>query len=77
MSSGKSDGRAAPACGTCGTTYGDAAWTNLELVQRILPDEMARLILDWPAELLIEVRVCAGCSRPIAAKRPEAACTQG
>jgi hypothetical protein len=67
----------AASCRTCGTTYGDAEWANLEVVQRISPDEVGRLVLHWPAGLLIEVRACACCSKPIAAKRQGVAARGG
>ena len=60
----------APACASCGTTYGEAAWQSLPLSARIEGAEVRRVVSPWPDGLLIEVRRCSACGRTIAAKRP-------
>jgi hypothetical protein len=69
--------RASQKCPGCGFGYGDAEWRALPLRERIWPDELTRLVRDWPRTLCVEVRPCARCARSIAARRATEAGASG
>jgi ribosomal protein S27E len=56
-------------CGTCGTTYGEAAWRLLRVAERIEAPRVRRLVSRWPEGHFVEVRDCRSCGKTIAAKR--------
>lgn len=56
-------------CSACRVTYDDLSWGSLALFERLEPPKLEQLILEWPNDTCVEVRVCR-CGRPIAAKRP-------
>ncbi|HEY8038434.1 MAG TPA: hypothetical protein VIF15_01520 [Polyangiaceae bacterium] len=55
-------------CWRCGVEHGAAAWATLEVVERVAPADVQRLVLNWPKDLGIEVRVCVPCGARIARK---------
>jgi hypothetical protein len=57
-------------CAGCGAQFDPGEWAPLVLLERIGPQEVGRLLLNWPERLCIEVRSCARCGGAIAAKRP-------
>jgi hypothetical protein len=56
-------------CAACAAVYPYAAWTSLALVRRIESAEIARLVVEWPSGVSIDVRRCAKCGAPIARKQ--------
>jgi hypothetical protein len=56
-------------CKACGARFGRQSWLSLAFVERIEPEEVTRLLRDWPPQFCIEVRRCRSCDREIAAKR--------
>ena len=67
--SGRSPASTRRACVTCGSVYAETEWQSLRVAQRIAADEVRHIVLDWPAELCVEVRLCGRCGRAMAAKR--------
>ena len=57
------------ACTKCGSHYENEAWATLTLSHRIEGAELRQHVVGWPEEMVVEVRLCASCSSPIAAKR--------
>jgi hypothetical protein len=55
-------------CSDCGARYGEDVWAQLVLSERIHADEIRDLILGWPEEHVVEIRVCR-CGQAIAARR--------
>ena len=51
---------------TCGRIYDLETWTALPLTRRLTAEHIASLASPWPPHLVVEVRVCAGCHRPLA-----------
>jgi hypothetical protein len=56
-------------CSRCGASYAEGEWASLEVSERIAPNDVRRIVRDWPDELCVEVRRCGRCGRAIAAKR--------
>lgn len=56
-------------CHACGARFDRKAWSTLALLERIEPDEVKRMLVDWAKEHCIEVRRCRRCAREIPAKR--------
>jgi hypothetical protein len=56
-------------CSACGTGFTSAAWTRLSLSTVMGPREIREIVLGWPDDVCVEVRVCSGCRGLIAAKR--------
>ncbi len=46
-----------------------AVWDALPLVERIAGTEIGRLMLGWPEDASIEVRLCSKCARTVTARR--------
>ena len=59
-------------CSGCGEAYGESAWRGLALAERIEPEQVRRLLSNWPAGLCVEVRRCGACGKTVAAKRAAA-----
>jgi hypothetical protein len=57
-------------CNGCSARYANEDWLGLHLSERLSPNEVGRLIVDWSDDECIEVRRCRRCSRLLAAKRP-------
>jgi hypothetical protein len=57
-------------CHACGARFGRKAWSMLALVERIEPNEVKGMLVDWPNEHCIEIRLCRRCAREVPAKRP-------
>ena len=55
-------------CRACGACFDHESWPMLVLVERIEPDEVKRMLVDWPSEHCIEVRRCRRCAREVAAQ---------
>jgi len=55
-------------CWQCGAEHVATQWATLQVVERVAPEEVKRLVLNWPADLAIEVRACRRCGAPIARK---------
>jgi hypothetical protein len=56
-------------CHACGARFDRKAWSMLALVERIEPNEVRRMLVDWPNEHCIEIRRCRRCAREVPAKR--------
>jgi hypothetical protein len=56
-------------CHGCSARYSDRGWLDLHLSERLPPNEVRRLIVNWSDDECIEVRRCGRCSRLIAVKR--------
>jgi hypothetical protein len=56
-------------CHACGARFDRKAWSMLALVERIEPNEVKRMLVDWPNEHCIEIRRCRRCAREVPAKR--------
>lgn len=56
-------------CSACGTGFTNSAWTTLELSTLVAPREIRELVLGWPDDVCVEVRVCSCCHGLIAMKR--------
>jgi hypothetical protein len=56
----------------CGAKYAEAAWLRLQLYECLSADEVSRLVLDWPATQLIEVRMCSRCGALLPTRRTSA-----
>ncbi len=52
-------------CSGCGRTYDLAAWSALELIQRLDAVELECHLTTWPRNVVVEARACAGCRRAI------------
>jgi hypothetical protein len=63
----KSEGAAK--CRACGTEFTNSAWTKLDLSMLIAPGEIHQLVLGWPDDVCVEVRVCSRCQGQIPMKR--------
>jgi hypothetical protein len=61
-------------CAGCPAIYPAALWTSLAFVRQIDAAEVARLVLDWPTGMAIEVRRCAKCGAALARKRKVSWC---
>ena len=57
-------------CVKCGASFEDEEWAELALTERIGPEEVSRILLNWPPKHCIEVRSCKGCGRAIVARCP-------
>ncbi len=53
-------------CGGCGQSYDAAAWTSLDPVGTLAPDEVRPHVVAWPEPRIIEVRACRRCGRSLA-----------
>jgi hypothetical protein len=53
-------------CGRCRRTYRSTEWLGLELVDVLDIHCIRKILSDWPADHLIEVRHCKGCGAEIA-----------
>jgi hypothetical protein len=42
------------------------AFAGLRAVTRIERDELADIVVAWPPNVVVDVRACASCARPIA-----------
>jgi hypothetical protein len=49
----------------CGRHYDTKRWAALHLFARLTVEEVSAVVTPWPPHLVVEVRVCAGCERPI------------
>ena len=66
----------------CGRHYDAERWAALPLFARLTAAGVSSLVTQWPPHLVVEVRVCAHCHRPMsrlqhavraeAVKRPQA-----
>lgn len=56
-------------CHGCGVRYSERSWLELHLSQRLEPNELRRLIINWSDDECIEVRRCDRCSRVLPARR--------
>lgn len=54
--------RSQRAC-SCGRYYDNEAWAALRLITRLTAHDVAAIVTSWPVDLVVEVRVCASCSR--------------
>jgi hypothetical protein len=57
-------------CVACGAKFERRAWAALALCERIEPQEVQRILLNWSEEECIEVRSCRRCGRSVVAKCP-------
>jgi hypothetical protein len=55
-------------CVACGAKFDRTGWAALALTERVEPQEVQRVLLNWPEEECIEVRSCRRCGRSIVAK---------
>ena len=51
-------------CG-CGHHYDTERWTALHLLTRLTAADVSSLVTPWPPHLVVEVRLCAHCKRPM------------
>jgi hypothetical protein len=56
-------------CRTCGARFDRQAWSMLRLVERVEPDAVKRMLVDWSTEHCIEIRSCGQCAREVPAQR--------
>lgn len=56
-------------CHACGARFDRKAWSRLALVERIEPNQVRRMLVDWPNGNCIEIRRCRRCAREVPAKR--------
>ena len=66
---GPPESESAAKCRACGTVFTNSAWTRLGLSTLIAPAEIHQLVLGWPDDVCIEVRVCSRCEGLIPQKR--------
>jgi hypothetical protein len=52
----------------CGHSYTVRQWSDLRLIQRLSPVEVARHVISWPDHFAVEVRVCTRCGSGISRK---------
>lgn len=64
----KDEGTSHVTCRMCGARFDREAWSMLRLVERIEPNEVQRMLVDWSSEDCIEVRSCGQCAREVPAK---------
>ena len=50
----------------CGHQYDAERWAALPLFARLDATEITPNVTPWPDHLIVEVRVCVACERPIA-----------
>ena len=70
---GQPESERAAKCSACGTGFTNSAWAGLDLSTLIAPPEIRELVLGWPDDVCVEVRVCSRCHGPIAMKRRKTA----
>jgi hypothetical protein len=56
-------------CSACGTRFTSSAWARLDLSTLIGPPEIRELVVGWPDDVCVEVRVCSRCHGSIAKKQ--------
>jgi hypothetical protein len=56
-------------CWKCGSAYDPGSWVALPMIELILAPEVQRVLLDWPANVAVEVRECASCGTQLARKQ--------
>jgi DNA-directed RNA polymerase subunit RPC12/RpoP len=66
---GAPDSESDAKCSACGTEFTSSSWTRLDLSMLIASREIRELVLGWPDDVCVEVRVCSRCQREIAMKR--------
>jgi hypothetical protein len=66
---GPPESEGAAQCGACGTEFTNSAWTKLDVSTLIAPEEIHLLVLGWPDDVCVEVRVCSRCQGLIPVKR--------
>lgn len=54
-------------CSRCGSVYKSAAWPLLSLAHVLGPEDVGRVVLGWPSDEVVEVRVCTTCRGLISA----------
>jgi hypothetical protein len=55
-------------CSACKAVFDERAWRSLDLAERIEACEVGRLVRGWPPNECVEVRLCRGCGKMIAAR---------
>ena len=63
----------------CGRHYDAKQWAALPLFAQLSVAEISAIVTPWPPHLLVEVRICVGCERPIsrlAEAAPEVSVTE-
>jgi hypothetical protein len=53
-------------CARCGHTCTADAWRSMPAEQTLTGRDLANCVSAWPADAVVEVRLCAGCGRPVA-----------
>jgi hypothetical protein len=53
-------------CGRCGASYPASAFAELRAVGCLARGELAGIVVDWPPNVVVDVRACAACTAPIA-----------
>jgi hypothetical protein len=69
MRDGQPESERAAKCSACGTGFTSSAWAQRDLSTIIAPREIRELVLGWPDDVRVEVRVCSCCHGPIAMKQ--------
>jgi len=69
---GPAELESAAKCKACGTGFTNSAWTRLDLSTRIAPRKLRELVLGWPDDVCVEVRICSRCRGLIPMKRSTA-----
>jgi hypothetical protein len=50
----------------CGRDYNAETWAALPLSARLTAEQVSSHVSPWQPDLVVEVRVCAGCKRQVA-----------
>jgi hypothetical protein len=53
----------------CGRHYDGQRWDALPVRARLTAEDLSSLVARWPSHLVVEVRVCTNCQRPISRLR--------
>ena len=69
MRDGLPESESVAKCSVCGSGFTSAVWARLDLSTLIAAPEVRELVLGWPGDVCIEVRVCSRCHGLIAMKR--------